>query len=398
MGLCAVLSILVGLVYCRQLASLSFANRFIQSIKPRVVLPDRPAIPVAKNRGTTVPTVAGSRAGMKRTSATSFRDISRVDPRDPYTFGYIKLGKVLGAHGVQGEVKVLLEPGTEESIIMKDTIIYVKKPNRRTPRPIRVVQCRRQGNAESQQDTVLLVELEGVQTRSMAEAFTRYELYAKSKDRSELKTDEYTVRELVGLQCYLAQDMAAVQQWQASQQSCQQQVLPITNAESQQHTQQEPSPRSDITTSQPSVPQPIAVVVGVVPPEELCDSPAAAKLMHAQLELRILPPDSSSIGKKVSNSIPRKQRGPPQHCLIPLVPSIVPVVDLQHRCLFLDPPPGLLELTYVIDTGGKGRAVKGYLPATVGSLSTAEREYLTERCTALPTNTDTAEGLGGFSA
>jgi ribosomal 30S subunit maturation factor RimM len=398
MGLCAVLSILVGLVYCRQLASLSFANRFIQSIKPRVVLPDRPAIPVAKNRGTTVPTVAGSRAGMKRTSATSFRDISRVDPRDPYTFGYIKLGKVLGAHGVQGEVKVLLEPGTEESIIMKDTIIYVKKPNRRTPRPVRVVQCRRQGNTESQQDVVLLVELEGVQTRSMAEAFTRYELYAKSKDRSALKIDEYTVREVVGLQCYLLQDMAAVQQWQASQQSCQQQALPITNAESQKHTQQEPSLRSDITASTICVPQPIAVVVGVVPPGELCESPAAAKLMHAQLELRILSPDISSIGKKVSNSVPRKPRGPPQHCLIPLVPSIVPMVDLQHRCLFLDPPPGLLELTYVLDAGGKGRAVKGYLPATVGSLSLAEREYLTQRCTALPISTDTAAGLGGFSA
>jgi 16S rRNA processing protein RimM len=397
MGLCAVLSILIGLAYCRQTDSLSFANRFIQTIKPRVVLPDRPVMPVATNRGTTVPTVTGSRAGVKRTSATSFRDISRVDPRNPFTFGYIKLGKVLGAHGVQGEVKVLLEPGTEERIIMKDTIIYVKKPNRRTPRPIRVVQCRRQGNVESQQEVVLLIQLEGVQTRSLAEAFTRYELYAKSKDRSALKTDEYTVRELVGLQCYLWQDMAAVHQWQASQQSCQQQVLP-PNTGSQEYTQQEPPPQSDIAASQSSVPQSIAVVVGVVPPEELCDSPAAAKLMHAQLELRILSPDSSSIGKKVSNSIPRKQRGPTQHCLIPLVLSIVPVVDLQHRCLFLDPPPGLLELTYVIDAGGKGRAVKGYLPAAVGSLSLAEREYLTQRCTALPTNPHTDQGLGGFSA
>jgi 16S rRNA processing protein RimM len=398
MGLCTVLSILIGLIYFRHTASLSFANRFIQSIKPRCVLPDRPVISVAKSRGTTVPTVAGSRAGTKRTSATNFRDISRVDPRDPYTFGYIKLGKVLGAHGVQGEVKVLLEPGTKESIIIKDTIIYVKKPNRRTPRPIRVVQCRRQGNVESQQDMVLLVELEGVQTRSMAEAFTRYELYAKSKDRSALKTDEYTVRELVGLQCYLLQDMAAVQQWQSSQQLIPLQAQPITNAESQQHTRQELPPRSAITASQTWLPQPIAVVVGVVPPEELCDSPAAAKLMHAQLELRILPPDSSSIGKKVSNSTPPKLRGPPQHCLIPLVPSIVPVVDLHHRCLFLDPPPGLLELTYVIDAGGKGRAVKGYLPASVGSLSLAEREYLTQRCTALPISTDAAEGLGGLSA
>jgi ribosomal 30S subunit maturation factor RimM len=396
MGLCAVLSILVGLVYCRQLASLSFANRIIQSIKPRVVLPDRPAIPVAKNRGTTVPTVAGSRAGMKRTSATSFRDISRVDPRDPYTFGYIKLGKVLGAHGVQGEVKVLLEPGTEESIIMKDTIIYVKKPNRRTPRPIWVVQCRRQGNVESQQEVVLLIQLEGVQTRSMADAFTRYELYAKSKDRSELKTDEYTVRELVGVQCYLLQDMSTVQQWQSSQQSCLQQMLPITNTGSLQHTQQESPPQSDITASSICVPQPIAVVVGVVPPEELCDSPAVAKLMHAQLELRFQS-RTSDLNKEIANGIPGKQRGLPQHCLIPLVPSIVPRVDLQHRCLFLDPPPGLLELTYVIDIGSKGRAVKGYLPATVGSLSLAEREYLTQRCTEI-THIDTDAGLCGFSA
>ena len=46
----------------------------------------------------------------------------------------------------------------------------------------------------------------------------------------------------------------------------------------------------------------IASVVGVVPPDELCD-PAVARLMHSMLELKLIETD--------------------QLCLVPLVPSII---------------------------------------------------------------------------
>jgi len=143
-------------------------------------------------------------------------------------------------------------------------------PSRRSPRAIRLLSARRQ------LDTQWLVVIEGISTRLSAAAIKSYTLFVKKSERPALGDDEYLVRDLVGLTCYL-----------------------VDNKE-----------------------LPMATVEGVVPAEEL----GGGKLMHSMLELRIGDSD--------------------QLCLVPLVPSIVTLVDIQGRRIEMDPPLGLLDLTY----------------------------------------------------
>lgn len=361
------------------LNSLNFSSRFMPSPKPRV----SPAQPnIIHTKGTTVPTKLGSNYATKKSEPKKCEPIAQVDPSDPYSFGFVHVGKVAGAHGVKGEVKVVLTEDVDGTIVSKGATVFVRKPNRKTPRPVRVVTCRRQGLADDTAPTLLL-QLEGVTTRTLAEQFRHYDVYGRKSGRDHLLENEYLVRDLVGLRCYHVNDRQAVEHSRTA--------TTLENSASKESTVAPPSP--------------IARIVGVVPPDELCDSPVAAKLMHAQLELEILAgsrygyqhavPSTESMATKSASSgqqavTPGRQRratgqdiGPSashkraQLCLVPMVPSIVVIVDLARRCVFLDPPAGLLELTYQLQV--KPRAVKGFLPERIGTLSELERQYLQDR-------------------
>ena len=45
--------------------------------------------------------------------------------------------------------------------------------------------------------------------------------------------------------------------------------------------------------------------------------------------------------------------------LIPFVPEIVPIVDVKGSAIYIDPPAGLLDLTYVREEKVR---IKGFLP------------------------------------
>ena len=161
--------------------------------------------------------------------------LESIVPSDPFTFGYTKIGNVIGPHGVKGELKLNLETDFADLRLSPGSVLYVRKPNRLSPRPIRVVRGRRQvGN-------VYLVVLQNVNSRLAAAAFRSYGVYVKSDDRPPLEENEYLVRDLVGMKCYREE--------------------------------------TDI--------DPLCTVVGVVPPDELCAGSLAASLMHSILEVRI---------------------------------------------------------------------------------------------------------------
>lgn len=240
-----------------------------------------------------------------------------VVPSDPYTFGYVRIGRILGAHGVRGELKAQLQSDFLEMRIGPGSALFVKKPNRRSPRAVRVVASR------PQSDSVHLLRFEHITSRLGAAAFKQYDVYVRASDRPELGDGEYLIRDLVGMKCFIASD------------DCD---------ESDQQQQQQ---------------QPVAVVVGVVPADELC-GPAAAHLMHAQLELQLL------------NCGPAARL-----CLVPLVPQIVPHVDVSARRLLLKPPPGLLRFTY--QPPQRKKPVRGLLPQSVERLTARDRGFLRVR-------------------
>jgi len=257
----------------------------------------------APNRGTTVPTLSASpRVSRKRkpapksamtnnsslVKATATDIYESIVPTDPYTFGYVQIGKFLSPHGVHGEIKVMLETDFADTRLAPGSILYVKRPHRLTPRPVRVESGRRQAG------NTFLLQLESIKTRIGALAFKDFVVYVKQEDRPELQTDEYLVRDLVGLPCYV--DGQALE---------------------------------------------VGTVVGVVLPEDLCESSQVASLMHSMIEVQ--------------------KRGSKELCLLPLVPQIVTHVDLKAKRIIIDPPAGLLELVY--EEKIKPVALRGFLPS-----------------------------------
>lgn len=292
-------------------------------------------------RGTTVPTIQASNNITKSKDASQlllFRNSSSVVPSDPLTFGYIEIGMILGPHGVKGELKIQLESDFSELRASPGSILYVRKPNRRTPRAVQIISSRKQS------DNTYLVFLNQINSRLAALAFKRYVVYVKEEDRPALEDDEYLIRDVVGMQCYLYSDFKQVA---------------VT-------------PHSDYDLSTIS---PIGVVVGIIPPDELCDT-TFARLMHAQLELELFVRSNHHQQQQqhATNNESNKLL-----CMVPFVPSIVPVVHVANQCLFIDPPLGLLEMTY--NDKPKRVVIRGYLPEFIDRLTDEEREYLQTRVT-----------------
>lgn len=232
-------------------------------------------------RGTTVP--VRNQTLVTDNSSVSFPSYNQIVPSDPYTFGFVQIGTVLGPHGVKGEMKVKLETDFADMRIKPDSILYIKRPNRRTPRPITVKKGRKQI------DDIFLIQFSDINSRLSASVFRDYNVYVRASDRPMLNEDEHLIRDLVDLSCYsnftLDDDGKEIYDGY------------------------------------------IGKVNGVIPADELCD-PATASLMHAMLEIR-------------------KPGLAGELCLIPFVPSIVLRVSYDQRAILIDPPEGLLDLVYI---------------------------------------------------
>jgi hypothetical protein len=243
-----------------------------------------------------------------------------------------------------------------------------------------------------------LVKLEGVNTRLSAVAFKEFSVFVRLEDRPALKEDEYLIRDLVDIPVYIRIPpipVASVIPTVAAENDVKAKTTvekkgrligrakgnKIQNKDSESSSEQRQEivtkSTNGIQSASESVPesklqhqiQLIGVVAGVVTPDELCD-PSLAALMHAMLEVRLTEkymPDAKEIAEgEVPGDI---------MCLIPLVPSIVTTVIASgdDRKIIIDPPEGLLDLTYV---ERRKLVVRGFLPAKSLSLTEEEREEL----------------------
>ena len=60
-----------------------------------------------------------------------YPDAASVDQRDPTTFGFVEIGRVLGAHGVRGELKVATESDFALERLCKPGPRWLRRPRRR---------------------------------------------------------------------------------------------------------------------------------------------------------------------------------------------------------------------------------------------------------------------------
>ena len=93
-------------------------------------------------------------------------------------------------------------------------------------------------------------------------------------------------------------------------------------------------------------------VVGVVLPSDLCDTATIASKMHSLLEVKLLSQQKLT--------------------LVPFVPAVVTKVDVVSGKVVVDPPPGLLDLTY---EETKRVVIRGFLPE-VSSINPQVRRWL----------------------
>lgn len=239
-----------------------------------------------------------------------------IDPYDPTTFGYIEIGTIQGPHGVHGWTKVQGMTDFPERLTCAGTLLHIKAPKKRAPRKIVLASGKFLGNDQ------FLIQLQGVFDREAAKTLRGATLYyAKQHDSVELQDDEVIVSDLVGLKVF--------------------RLLPKEEKEEEDVDDDD----DDIPTEAQEL---VGTVMGVVLAEEMCAIPG---LLHDQMEVALLR----------EGQVP--QPGQPQDLvLIPMVPEIVPRIDLDQKRILIDPPPGLLDLTFVREEKVR---IKGLLaPAT----------------------------------
>ena len=258
----------------------------------------------------------------------TFPDNKTIDPYDPTTYGYTELGTILGPHGVHGLMKVAAVTDFPERLC-KPGIRHLKAPNRRSPREIRIVEGRHRLKDE------YLVKLEQVGDRNEALKLRGSVLYARQEERPEdMGDDEYLITDLVNMEVRLVTGYG--EDFNDDDE---------TSSEIQQDSLDSNELNDDGDLSEDSLGGKfVGIVGGVVMGEEMCSIPGLGQDL-----LEII--------------LPRGERGTPswkdELVLIPFVPQIVSTVDLERKIIFLNPPAGLLDLTYIKEEKTR---IKGFLP------------------------------------
>lgn len=226
----------------------------------------------------------------------AYPDSAKVDQRDPTTFGFVEIGRVLGAHGVRGELKVATESDFALERLCTPGLRWLRRPRRRAPREVRLVRGR-----TGPGDGLFIVTLAEVGGRDEAHALKGSRLYSRQEIVPELEEDELLLSQLEGLTVAMA--------------------VRSGGEDGGEDERLEPGAV-------------VGRVLGVVPREELTGS---AELGHDLLEIEL--------GGEEEEATDDEGEGvDPDTVLVPYVPQIVPRVLLERGLLLIDPPAGLLEI------------------------------------------------------
>lgn len=101
------------------------------------------------------------------------------------------VGRVVGAHGIRGEIKVLPYGSSEELAALVRSKLYIGAEGEPVLHKVVQVRCHKMG---------LIVELAGVTTRSRAETLAGLEVSIDSDDLPALPEGEYYQSQLIGME------------------------------------------------------------------------------------------------------------------------------------------------------------------------------------------------------
>lgn len=201
------------------------------------------------------------------------------------TDNWLEIGKIVAAQGLKGELKV--SPSTDFPKRFEEPgQRWLQPPNSSSPQVVELISGRYIPGKD-----ICIIRLEGIETRTQAEALKGYKILVLSSDRPELEEDEYHVSDLINLEVY--------------------------------H-------------------QVTGELIGVV--TDIFESG------HDLLEIELNKPNVTielveiEAGEKEIIPEKKKEKVKNNKLLIPFVYDIVPVVDLDKKRIEINPPKGLLEL------------------------------------------------------
>lgn len=104
---------------------------------------------------------------------------------------HLNVGKIVGAHGVRGEVRVWPQTDFPDIRFAKGSKLLLVKPDADEPIQVEVQSGRLQKN-------VYILKIKGIDSRNEAEAYRGAELKVAAEHRVPLSEGEYYIRDIVG--------------------------------------------------------------------------------------------------------------------------------------------------------------------------------------------------------
>jgi 16S rRNA processing protein RimM len=111
--------------------------------------------------------------------------------------GFVEIGKIVGAHGIRGEVRVYPNSDFPERFAKKGAKRWLLKPNQTEPQSIVF-----NGGYFQDGKGLYILRLEGIDDRNVAEGLRNSLLLVPADDRPKLEKDEFLVADLIGLPVY----------------------------------------------------------------------------------------------------------------------------------------------------------------------------------------------------
>ena len=129
-------------------------------------------------------------AALARKRRSSTKPVLDFDARDPSTFGFQELGRVVGAHGVRGSLRVDAPSAVDvEMALSAAGLRYLRLASRRTPRQVVVASCRELKRFGATVRYVL--SLKGLNEREEAARLAGAVLYRRDEDTEETVVEAY---------------------------------------------------------------------------------------------------------------------------------------------------------------------------------------------------------------
>lgn len=231
---------------------------------------------------------------------------------------WLVIGRIVGAHGLNGHVKVYPESDFPERFT-KPGDRWLKKPHSELTL-IRITSGRFLDGKNQ-----YLVKLEGIDHRDQAEDLRAAELLVPKSDRLRLNPGEFHVSDLIGLNVYLQTDQSLLGTV-TDLFTMGHDMLEVTLAE---QPTEKITPTAETTDPSESAPEPNS--------EPTIETAPIKDTSHPSIRAK-------AAGKLKRQARRRNKPKAPKTLLIPFVEAIVPVVDIAKGRIEITPPPGLVDL------------------------------------------------------